>query len=107
VANGAGEGIRTPDPLITNQMLYQLSYTGFQRRKILSRRSLYCKASPGPSPRLCGGGANEGNAASGPSISPMLKIRCSLPIRLTYQVGKGGLPPPSFPMLKIRCNLPI
>ncbi len=23
---GAGEGIRTPDPLITNQMLYQLSY---------------------------------------------------------------------------------
>jgi hypothetical protein len=26
--NGAGEGIRTPDPLITNQMLYQLSYAG-------------------------------------------------------------------------------
>jgi hypothetical protein len=25
-AYGAGEGIRTPDPLITNQMLYQLSY---------------------------------------------------------------------------------
>ena len=24
--DGAGEGIRTPDPLITNQMLYQLSY---------------------------------------------------------------------------------
>ena len=24
--SGAGEGIRTPDPLITNQMLYQLSY---------------------------------------------------------------------------------
>ena len=23
---GAGEGIRTPDPLITNQMLYRLSY---------------------------------------------------------------------------------
>ena len=29
VVNGAGEGIRTPDPLITNQMLYQLSYAGF------------------------------------------------------------------------------
>ena|GEM_PF-4535083 len=28
VVNGAGEGIRTPDPLITNQMLYQLSYAG-------------------------------------------------------------------------------
>ena len=26
VSLGAGEGIRTPDPLITNQMLYQLSY---------------------------------------------------------------------------------
>ena len=24
--SGAGEGIRTHDPLITNQMLYQLSY---------------------------------------------------------------------------------
>ena len=28
---GAGEGIRTPDPLITNQMLYRLSYAS--RRK--------------------------------------------------------------------------
>ncbi len=30
-ASGAGEGIRTPDPLITNQMLYQLSYASRQR----------------------------------------------------------------------------
>ena len=29
-AHGAGEGIRTPDPLITNQMLYQLSYAGLR-----------------------------------------------------------------------------
>ena len=29
--SGAGEGIRTPDPLITNQMLYQLSYAGLYR----------------------------------------------------------------------------
>ncbi len=28
---GAGEGIRTPDPLITNQMLYQLSYASANR----------------------------------------------------------------------------
>ncbi len=28
--DGAGEGIRTPDRLITNQMLYQLSYAGAQ-----------------------------------------------------------------------------
>jgi hypothetical protein len=26
--NGAGSKIRTRDPLITNQVLYQLSYTG-------------------------------------------------------------------------------
>ena len=32
-SSGAGEGIRTPDPLITNQMLYQLSYAS--RRKLL------------------------------------------------------------------------
>ena len=29
--SGAGEGIRTPDPLITNQMLYQLSYASNTR----------------------------------------------------------------------------
>ena len=34
---GAGEGIRTPDPLITNQMLYQLSYASSQRSALPSR----------------------------------------------------------------------
>ena len=29
--SGAGEGIRTPDPLITNQMLYRLSYASNAR----------------------------------------------------------------------------
>ena len=29
---GAGEGIRTPDPLITNQMLYRLSYASNRHR---------------------------------------------------------------------------
>lgn len=28
LANGAAEGIRTPDPRITNALLYQLSYRG-------------------------------------------------------------------------------
>lgn len=27
---GAGEGTRTPDPIITNDVLYQLSYTGIR-----------------------------------------------------------------------------
>ena len=32
---GAGEGIRTSDLLITSQLLYQLSYTGFNKLNIL------------------------------------------------------------------------
>ncbi len=31
--NGAGEGTRTPDPIITNDVLYQLSYTGILLRR--------------------------------------------------------------------------
>ncbi len=35
--SGAGEGIRTPDPLITNQMLYRLSYASNSRESRASR----------------------------------------------------------------------
>jgi hypothetical protein len=31
--NGAAEGIRTPDPRITNAVLYQLSYRGILKAK--------------------------------------------------------------------------
>src|SRR5262245_36107688 len=31
-SNGAARGTRTPDPLITNEVLYQLSYCGFRER---------------------------------------------------------------------------
>ena len=31
-ASGAAEGTRTPDPIITNDVLYQLSYSGFDDR---------------------------------------------------------------------------
>jgi hypothetical protein len=40
---GAGEGIRTPDPLITNQMLYQLSYASRRKLFILEIRNSNCK----------------------------------------------------------------
>ena len=33
MGNGAGWGTRTPDLMITNQLLYQLSYTG--KKKLL------------------------------------------------------------------------
>jgi hypothetical protein len=31
-ASGAARGIRTPDPIITNDVLYQLSYCGMRAR---------------------------------------------------------------------------
>jgi hypothetical protein len=34
--HGAAEGTRTPDPLITNEVLYQLSYRGDFRRLIVA-----------------------------------------------------------------------
>lgn len=38
--NGAAEGIRTPDPIITNDVLYHLSYSGGSKRVVaLSTRS--------------------------------------------------------------------
>ena len=42
--SGAGEGIRTPDPLITNQMLYRLSYASRRKSTIIIRRNQNCKA---------------------------------------------------------------
>ena len=44
-SSGAGEGIRTPDPLITNQMLYQLSYASRRKQLILPLRKDNCKGS--------------------------------------------------------------
>ena len=38
---GAGGRIRTPDLLITNQLLYQLSYTSTQHTSHLQRKLLY------------------------------------------------------------------
>jgi hypothetical protein len=37
---GAGEGIRTPDPLITNQMLYRLSYASSSGEYVPSHKLL-------------------------------------------------------------------
>jgi hypothetical protein len=34
---GAAEGIRTPDPLITNEVLYQLSYRGTRDHDLSDR----------------------------------------------------------------------
>ena len=50
--SGAGEGIRTPDPLITNQMLYRLSYASRRKLTIIVMRHRNCKGGkiifPGP-----------------------------------------------------------
>ena len=43
--NGAGRRTRTPDLLITNQLLYQLSYTGGSNRtRLLYHESPICQA---------------------------------------------------------------
>jgi hypothetical protein len=39
----AEEGTRTPDQLITNQLLYQLSYFGFLLQKINKKRTTFPK----------------------------------------------------------------
>ena len=42
--NGAGGRTRTPDLLITNQLLYQLSYTSIsQRSNIIPKKTIYVK----------------------------------------------------------------
>ena len=38
LGSGAGEGTRTPDPIITNDVLYQLSYTGVVARSLAPPR---------------------------------------------------------------------
>jgi hypothetical protein len=52
ILTGAGRRIRTDDLLITNQLLYQLSYAGMSLRKIAVNRSsasafLYANVHPG------------------------------------------------------------
>ena len=44
--NGAAEGTRTPDPIITNDVLYQLSYCGAGGNIVFSPPA--CKVGAGP-----------------------------------------------------------
>jgi hypothetical protein len=49
---GAARGIRTPDPIITNDVLYQLSYCGPVERRVAGRRCSNGAAVYPSSPRL-------------------------------------------------------
>ena len=51
--NGAGGGIRTHDLLITNQLLYQLSYASIKDRKYMAFRLRYFVATPGQGQTAC------------------------------------------------------
>src|SRR2546422_9273693 len=64
LATQAGEGIRTPDPLITNQMLYQLSYAS-RKLPTLAKRKPNCKG-------FCETSKLIGGRLSAPSFSFML-----------------------------------
>ena len=63
--SGAAEGIRTPDPIITNDVLYQLSYSGTFRQ--------------GRAALPCSDGAVS-STARGPYPAPFSPIRGVLPI---------------------------
>jgi|HubBroStandDraft_6_1064221.scaffolds.fasta_scaffold117836_2 hypothetical protein len=44
---GAAEGIRTPDPRITNAVLYQLSYRGIPAERRCNTRQILTQGAPG------------------------------------------------------------
>ena len=44
IKNGANEGTRTPDLLITNQLLYQLSYIGTTNNNHYTKERNVCPA---------------------------------------------------------------
>ena len=53
VLTGAGKGIRTSDLLITSQLLYRLSYTGFNKLGILHYLALSVKHPPSSNASVC------------------------------------------------------
>src|SRR5690606_6166479 len=66
--HGAGGGTRTPDPRITNALLYQLSYTGLLGRQRLER-AILADCRPQLSSDFCFGVPNRRRALfSGPSV---------------------------------------
>lgn len=75
--NGAARGTRTPDPLITNEMLYRLSYCG-------DRRAV---DGPAADAGLLHGGARIGKPESKPDASRA----GSAPQLPTEQVAEEGL----------------
>ena len=50
---GAGKGIRTSDLLITSQLLYRLSYTGFNKLDILHYIAFSVKHLPSSNASVC------------------------------------------------------
>ena len=53
VLTGAGKGIRTSDLLITSQLLYRLSYTGFNKLDILHYIAFSVKHLPSSNASVC------------------------------------------------------
>src|SRR5438128_819219 len=79
LATQAGEGIRTLDPLITNQMLYQLSYAS-RKLPTLAKRKPNCKG-------ICETSKLIGGRLSAPSFSSMLVPACPPPLWLVSLFG--------------------
>ena len=79
--NGAARGIRTPDPIITNDVLYQLSYCGV-------RDELY---QPSVGSNELGHGAGFGNAAAVHVIRIIAAMRHFAALACAYAARKSVL----------------
>ncbi len=96
--NGAGERIRTLDPLITSQMLYQLSYTGrckWWRMTGSNRRPPACKAGALPAElilQICNAWQRPILTGGDPQLLSALKCLTSV-----FGMGTGVATSPSPP----------
>src|ERR1700722_17693825 len=70
---GAARGIRTPDPIITNDVLYRLSYCGIRPVGSTVRRLTVMWRHPGSGDRCSGSGrTGQGALAEAPPEAPLV-----------------------------------
>jgi hypothetical protein len=86
---GAAEGIRTPDPRITNALLYQLSYRGANQRPI-GRLGAFRKQAAGRSRKRASPKqrTEPPPSVSGPPIKPSFVRRFGIGSRIVRRVTK-------------------
>ena len=80
--SGAGEGTRTPDPIITNDVLYQLSYSGtFLVWPLLWR----CNSLVNPRNQAAAGGTCRQGNTWGKVVAVVVPLGCGLTARVSLE----------------------